>query len=77
MSKWTFLVDGSRNVNGFGIGLVFTSPEEDLIQQAIYCGFYTTNNEVEYEAFIVGLTLARDLGIKKLEIFSNSQLAVN
>ena len=41
-SKWTLLVDGSSNVNGSGIDLVLTSPEGDLIQQAIRCGFWAT-----------------------------------
>ena len=44
-SKWTLIVDGSSNTNGAGIGLVLTSPEGDLIQQAIRCGFKATNNE--------------------------------
>ena len=35
------------------------------------------NNEAEYEALIVGLNLAKDMGIKKLDIRSNSQLVVN
>ncbi|KAL5549326.1 hypothetical protein UlMin_004557 [Ulmus minor] len=76
-SKWTLTVDGSSNVNGAGIGLVLTSPEGDLIQQAIRCGFKATNNEAEYEALIVGLNLAKDMGIKKLSIRSDSQLVVN
>ncbi|KAL5578310.1 hypothetical protein UlMin_020009 [Ulmus minor] len=73
-SKWTLTVDGSSNVNGAGIGLVLTSPEGDLIQQAISCGFKATNNEAEYEALIAGLNLAKDMGIKKLSIRSDSQL---
>lgn len=76
-SKWTLSVDGSSNVNGFGIGLVLTSLEWDLIQQAIQCGFRATNNEVEYEALIAGLILAKNIGIKKLDIRSDSQLVVN
>ncbi|KAL5553871.1 hypothetical protein UlMin_041272 [Ulmus minor] len=76
-SKWTLTVDGSSNVNGAGIGLVLTSPEGDLIQQAIRCGFKATNNEAEYEALIAGLNLAKDMGIKKLSIHSDSQLVVN
>ncbi|KAL5547039.1 hypothetical protein UlMin_006726 [Ulmus minor] len=76
-SKWTLTVDGSSNVNGAGIGLVLTSPEGDLIQQAICCGFKATNNEAEYEALIAGLNLAKDMGIKKLSIHSDSQLVVN
>ncbi|KAL5574212.1 hypothetical protein UlMin_023809 [Ulmus minor] len=76
-SKWTLTVDGSSNVNGAGIGLVLTSPERDLIQRAIRCGFKATNNEAEYEALIAGLNLAKDMGIKKLSIRSDSQLVVN
>ena len=67
-TKWTLSVDGSSNVNGAGIGLVLTSPEGDLIQQAIRCGFKATNNEAEYEALIAELNLAKDTGIKKLDI---------
>jgi len=76
-SKWILTVDGSSNVNGAGIGLVLTSPEGDLIQQAIRCGFKATNNEAEYEALIAGLNLAKDMGIKKLSVRSDSQLVVN
>ncbi|KAL5569097.1 hypothetical protein UlMin_025672 [Ulmus minor] len=75
-SKWTLTVDGSSNVNGAGIGLVLTSPEGDLIQQAKRCGFKATNNEAEYEALIAGLNLAKDMGIKKLSIRSDSQLVI-
>ena len=67
-SKWTLTFDGSSNVNGASIDLVLTSPEGDLIQQAIRCGFKDTNNEAEYEALIAGLNLAKDMGIKKLDI---------
>ena len=76
-SKWTLSVDGLSNVNRSGIGLVLTSPEGDLIQQAIRCGFKAINNEAEYEALIAGLIFAKDMGIKKLDIHSDSQLVVN
>ena len=76
-SKWTLLVDSSSNVNGSGINLVLNSPEGDLIQQAIHCGFKATNDEAEYETLIAGLVLAKDMGIKKLDIRSDSQLVVN
>ena len=44
---------------------------------AIKCGFRATNNEAEYEAFITGLTLAKDMGIWKLDVHSDTQLIVN
>ena len=76
-SKWTLLVDGLSNINRSGIGLVLTSPEGDMIQQAIWYGFKATNNKAEYEALITRLNLAKDMGIKKLDIHFDSQLVVN
>ena len=70
-------IDGSSNVNGVGIGLFLTSSKGDLIQQSIWCGFQATNNKYEYEELITGLTLAKDMGIKKLDIWSDCQLVVN
>ena len=64
-------------MSGAGLGLVLISPEGDIIQQAIKCGFKATNNEAEYEALIAGLMLAKDMGIQKLDVRSNSQLVVN
>ena len=60
-----------------GLRLVLISSEVNIIQQAIKCGFRATNNEVEYEALIAGLTLAKDMGIQKLDVRFDSQLVVN
>lgn len=40
--------------------------QEDIIRQAVSCEFDATNNEVGYEAQIMGLQLAKDLHIKYL-----------
>ncbi|KAL5551104.1 hypothetical protein UlMin_001280 [Ulmus minor] len=69
-SSWTLSVDGSSNMSGAGLGLVLISPEGEIIQQAIKCGFKATNNEAEYEALIAGLMLAKDMGIQKLDMIS-------
>ncbi|XP_031266775.1 uncharacterized protein LOC116125179 [Pistacia vera] len=66
-SKWTVLVDGSSNTNGSGFGLVLIAPKGDIIQRAIRCGFKCTNNEAKYEALIAGLSLAKEIGAKRLE----------
>ena len=71
-SSWTLLVDGSNNMSGAKLGLVLISPEGDIIQQAIKCGFKATNNDAEYEALIDGLLLAKDMGIQKLDVISDS-----
>ena len=77
VGTWKLQVDGSSNTKGSGLGLVLTSPQGDVIEQAVRCGFKATNNEAEYEAMIAGLGLAKDLGIGKIVVFSDSQLVVN
>ena len=59
------------------ISIILISPEGDIIQDAIKYGFRAMNNEVEYEALIVGFSLAKDMGIQKLDVHSDSQLVVN
>ena len=39
-------------------------------------GFKASNNEVENEALIVGLNLAKEMKVESLEIYSDSQLFV-
>ncbi|CAL9016033.1 unnamed protein product [Prunus brigantina] len=47
------------------------------LRQAITLGFPASNNEAEYEALLAGLRLAKELAIKKLAIYSDSQLITN
>ena len=43
---------------------------------ALRFGFKASNNEVEYEALIAGLELAKELKVESLDIYSDSQLVV-
>ena len=45
-----------------------------MLEQAITLGFKASNNEVEYESLLAGLRMAKDLAVKKLTIYSDSQL---
>ncbi|XP_060972386.1 uncharacterized protein LOC133038302 [Cannabis sativa] len=74
---WELHVDGSSNVRGSGLGLVLTSPQGEKIEQAIRCGYKATNNEAGYEAMIAGVGLAKEMGAKRINVFSDSQLVVN
>lgn len=77
VESWILCIDGSCTSKGSGLGIVLTSPENDMIERAIRCNFKTTNNEAEYEAFLVVLNLAKDLGVLSLIVKSDSQLIVN
>ena len=77
IQPWSLFTDGASNVNGAGLGLVLKSPQGDIVAYSICCEFKATNNEAEYEALIAGLTTAQSLGIKNIDVFSDSLLIVN
>ncbi|KAL5836644.1 hypothetical protein ACOSQ3_013813 [Xanthoceras sorbifolium] len=66
--EWTLAVDGSSNARGSGLGVVLTLPEGHVIERSIQCRFKTTNNEAEYEALTVELTLAKDLHVERIKV---------
>ncbi|CAL8167913.1 unnamed protein product [Prunus armeniaca] len=74
---WQLHVDRASNQKGAGAGVVIITPDGTLLEQAITLGFPASNNEAEYEALLVGLRLAKELAIKKLAIYSDSQLITN
>jgi len=45
-------------------------------QESLRFNFQTPNNQAKYEALIVGLTLANNLGVTRLRCLSDSQLTV-
>ncbi|KAM2676695.1 hypothetical protein EV1_003341 [Malus domestica] len=60
---WSLYVDGSSNQQGCGAGLVLTTPDKVAMEYALRFKFKASNNEAEYEALLVGLRLAKHLGI--------------
>ncbi|XP_071922590.1 uncharacterized protein [Coffea arabica] len=74
--KWTLYVDGSSNSDGSGAGLLLKDSHGEACSYALRFDFTASNNEVEYEAVIAGLQLARRLGAQRISVYSNSQLVV-
>ena len=58
------------------MGLVLISPKRITIEKSLRLRFSATNNEVEYEALLVGMTIVQRMGGKAVEIFSDSRLVV-
>nr|XP_009758589.1 PREDICTED: uncharacterized protein LOC104211256 [Nicotiana sylvestris] len=65
---WTLFTDGASNVKGSGLGIMLTTPSGETPRQAIRT-VPLTNSEVEYEALIAGLELARELDYEVYRIF--------
>ena len=73
---WKVYVDGAANHRGFGVGLVMISSERFIIEKSLRLGFPVINNEAEYEALLVGMTMVQKMGGKLVEVFSDSRLVV-
>ena len=69
-------MDGAANAHGSGAGLILTSPDGIDVEYVLKFGLKASNNEVEYEAVIVGLNLAHSMEADQLEVCSDSQLVV-
>ena len=74
--SWKVYVDGTVNHRGFGVGLVMVSPERITIKKSLRLGFLATNNEADYEALLVGMTMVQKMDGKAVEVFSDLRLVV-
>ena len=60
---WRLSVDGAANAQGSGAGLILISQDGIDVEYVLRFGFQASNNEVEYEAIIVGLNLALSIEV--------------
>lgn len=65
-------MDGSAAQIGPGPRVVLTSPEGDTIEYVVHFGFKASNNEVEYEAAIVGINLCIATGARRIRMTTDS-----
>ncbi|XP_026447898.1 uncharacterized protein LOC113348378 [Papaver somniferum] len=76
---WLLFFDGSatpsNNTRGGGVVLVY--PNGEVFSRSFKLDFRCTNNSTEYEAFLIGLSLAKQAGATRLEIRGDSKLLVN
>ena len=72
MPQWIVHVDGSSTQHVGGIGIILRSPKGDCLKYAARLQFQVTNNEAEYEALIMGLNLAKAMGVDSIVVHSDS-----
>ncbi|KAM1643188.1 hypothetical protein ACFX2K_013023 [Malus domestica] len=74
---WTMFFDGSARADGAGAGVVFMSPQSHILPYSFQLSELCSNNVAEYQAMIIGLQMAINMGIIALEIFGDSKLIIN
>jgi ribonuclease HI len=68
--------DGSKMRTGLGAGIVLTSPKGDKLKYTLQIHFAASNNVAEYEALVHGLRLAKEIGIRRILCYGDSDLVV-
>ena len=80
LSGWRMYFDGAANHSRYGIGILLISPHGNHIPRSVCLAFSdrhpATNNIVEYEACILELETALELGIRQMEVFGDSNLVL-
>ena len=51
------------------MGLVLVSPEKVTIEKSLRLSFSATNNEVEYEALLMGMMMVQKIGGRAVKVF--------
>ena len=80
IAGWRLYFNVASNQPGFGIGILFISPQGDHIPISVQLTFSDhhrlTNNIIEYKACITSLETTLDLGVKQLKILGDSNLVI-
>ena len=71
---WVVHFDGSKLLNGSGAGVLLQSPTKEKLHYILQIHFEATNNMAEYEALIHGLWVDKDIGIKRIVCYGDSDL---
>ena len=75
--KWTLRFDRSATTTLNGVGIVLSCENGDTIPLSLKLGFSCSNNVVEYEAYLIGLTIALSIGVKHMRVLGDSNLVVS
>jgi ribonuclease HI len=69
--------DGSKLLGGLGADVVLTSPKGDKLQYVLQIHFRALNNIAEYKALVHGLKMAKQIGIRRILYFGESDLVMH
>jgi ribonuclease HI len=69
--------DGSLRQQGAGTWILFIAPGGEQLKYALQLLFPASNNAVEYEALVHGLSIIVSLGIKKLMVYVDSLVVIS
>ena len=66
--SWKVYIDSAANHKGSRVGLVLLSSKRITVEKSLRLSFSATNNEAEYKALLVGMTMVQRMGEKEVKI---------
>jgi len=79
---WILFFDGASRTGPrghvvAGVGVVLVSPQNYVIPRAFSLTEPCSNNVAEYNALLIGMQIADEIGVKNLEVYGDSKLIVS
>ena len=74
---WEMTFDESSISTDEGAGIVLANGENEALSMSFKFDFLCSNNAVEFEAYLTGLAIAREMGIKRLKVRGDLNLVVS
>ena len=68
--------DGSSTTQSGGVGVVLYHEEDKEVALSFKLKFPCSNSKEEYEAYLIGLATALEMGVKHLKVMGDSNLVV-
>ncbi|XP_019155172.1 PREDICTED: uncharacterized protein LOC109152045 [Ipomoea nil] len=77
LPPWKMYFDGATHKEGAGAGVVFVTPEGEVLPYSFTLMERCSNNVAEYQALILGLEIAVDMKQLRVKIYGDSKLIIN
>ena len=74
--QWVMKFDGSSTTQSGGMGVVLYHEKDKIVALSFKLEFSCSNNTAEYEAYLTGLAIALEMGVKHLKVLGDSNLVV-
>ena len=69
LPPWTMFFDGAARRDGAGAGVVFVTPQRQVLPYAFILSELCSKNVAEYQALIIGLQTAVDMKIPTIKVW--------
>jgi ribonuclease HI len=73
---WTMFFDGACTRESAGVTIVIISPLKETTHLSFKLDFKENNNTAEYEALLLGLNVAQEMKIQRLQVFGDVDLII-